>query len=71
MSLFCMTLAKKIKGLSMAGVSVIGGVTHNIGAVNDSCTGSRKWKCLFLFSDITLRRDNNRTFNRNCIFRNL
>lgn len=29
--LFCMTLAKKIKGLSMAGVSVIGGVTHNIG----------------------------------------
>ena len=31
LSLFCMTLAKKIKGLSMAGVSVIGGVTHNIG----------------------------------------
>lgn len=31
LSLFCMTLARKIKGLSMVGVSVIGGVTHNIG----------------------------------------
>ena len=31
MSLLCMTLVKKIKGLSMVGVSIIGGVTHNIG----------------------------------------
>ena len=51
LSLLCMTLAKKIKGLAMA--------------------GSRKWKCFFLFSDIALCRNSNRTFNWNCIFGNL
>ena len=31
LSLLCMTLAKEIKGLSIVGVSVIGGVMHNVG----------------------------------------
>lgn len=31
LSLFCMTLIKKVKGFSIAGVSMTGGVTHNIG----------------------------------------
>ena len=33
LSLFCMTLAKRYGGFSVAGVSVIGGVTHNLGQV--------------------------------------
>ena len=32
-SLLCMTLAKKYGGFSLAGVSVIGGVTHNLGQI--------------------------------------
>lgn len=31
LSFLCMTLAKKIPGLSVIGVSILGGVTHNIG----------------------------------------
>ena len=55
-----MTLAKKIKGLSMAGVSV-GGVTHNMGQLMIA-TGSRKsGKCLFYFP-ILLYAGHNWTF---------
>lgn len=32
-SLGCMIAAKKIKGLSLIGISIVGGVTHNIGQI--------------------------------------
>lgn len=33
LSLLCMAAAKKISGLSIAGVSIIGGITHNLGQI--------------------------------------
>ena len=33
LSLACMTLAKRYLGLSIAGVSIVGGVTHNLGQI--------------------------------------
>ena len=33
LSLACMVLAKKYLGLSIAGVSIVGGVTHNLGQI--------------------------------------
>ena len=33
LSLACMTLAKKSLGLSVTGVSILGGVTHNLGQI--------------------------------------
>ena len=33
LSLACMTLAKKYLGLSVTGVSILGGVTHNLGQI--------------------------------------
>ena len=31
MSLLCMTAARRFSGLSIVGVSILGGVTHNLG----------------------------------------
>lgn len=33
LSLFCMTIAKKASGLSIVGVSILGGITHNLGQI--------------------------------------
>ena len=64
LSLFCMTLAKKIKGLSMSGVSVIGGVTHNIGQLIIAALVVESGSVFFYFP-ILLCRNSNPDFNRN------
>ena len=33
LSLLCMILAKQIKGFSMVGISIIGGIMHNVGQI--------------------------------------
>lgn len=33
LSLFCMTIGKQKLGLSMVGVSILGGITHNLGQI--------------------------------------
>lgn len=33
LSLFCMNIGKRISGLSVVGVSILGGITHNLGQI--------------------------------------
>src|SRR5699024_11505898 len=69
LSLACMTLAKKYLGLSVTGVSILGGVTHNLGQIVVAVLVVENVNLFYYFPALLIARSEERRVGKECRFR--
>ena len=71
LSLACMTLAKRYLGLSITGVSIVGGVTHNLGQIVVAALVVENVNLFYYFPALLIAGADHRIPHRDPVRRNL